>query len=221
MLVHERLRLGRFEPFFDTCSYFEYNSTLMENSKSSGTQTILWWILWITLTIVSFFLAVAFWTPLIAKHLGSVRESRNAILWVTAVFSTWMVFLVPMIVFMYQKVDKAYEDARIRREQNANRFRSILVPEEKRRVNSVISQKLSAYAPTVNGGHLVNAVLSNGSKIESVFISECREVLGVYNARELIFEGKDIQDIELVDLNHPPAFLPALWLRLDGATQPT
>jgi len=189
----------------------------MANAKSKGTQTILWWVAWITLTIVSFFAAAAFWTPVIAKYLGSVRESRNAIIWVVAVFGSWMVFLVPLIVVMYQKVDKVYEDARIRREENANRFRSILIPEEKRRIASSISQKLASAAPTVNGGHLVNATLSNGSKIENVFISECREVLGVYNARELSFEGKDILDVELVDMNNPPAFLPALWLRLDGA----
>ena len=191
----------------------------MAPSKSKGTQTIFWWVAWITLTIVSFFVAAAFWTPVIAKYLGSVRESRNAIIWVTAVFGTWMVFLVPMIVFMYQKVDKAYEDARIRREDNANRFRSILVPEEKRRIPSHLSQKLAGITPTVNGGHLVNVTLQNGSQVPHVFISECREVLGVYNARDLTFEPSNIRDIELVDMNTPPAFLTTSWLRLDGATQ--
>jgi hypothetical protein len=190
----------------------------MDNAKSKGTQTILWWVAWITLTIVSFFAAAAFWTPVIAKYLGSVRESRNAIIWVIAVFGSWMIFLVPLIVVMYQKVDKVYEDARIRREENANRFRSILVSEDKRRILPAIAQKLAAVPPTVNGGHLVDVTLENGTRIESVFISECREILGVYNARDLRFEGKDIRDIELVDMNHPPTFLPALWLRLDGAT---
>ena len=190
----------------------------MVNAKSKGTQTILWWVAWITLTIVSFFAAAAFWTPFIAKYLGSVRESRNAIFWVIAVFGTWMIFLVPLIIVMYQKVDKVYEDARIRREDNANRFRSILVPEEKRRIPAHLSQKLAAFAPTVNGGHLVNLTLQNGSQIPSVFISECREVLGVYNARELTFEPMDIRDLELVDMNTPPNFLTTSWLRLDGAT---
>lgn len=190
----------------------------MANTKSKGTQTILWWVAWITLTIVSFFAAAAFWTPVIAKYLGSVRESRNAIIWVIAVFGSWMIFLVPLIIVMYQKVDKVYEDARIRREDNANRFRSILVPEEKRRIPAHLSQKLAVLAPTVHGGHLVNVTLQNGSQIPSVFISECREVLGVYNARELTFEPKDICDFELVDMNTPPTFLTTSWLRLDGAT---
>lgn len=188
----------------------------MANSKSKGAQTILWWVGWITLTIVSFFAAAAFWTPVIAKYLGSVRESRNAIIWVIAVFGTWMIFLVPLIIVMYQKVDKVYEDARLRREDNANRFRSILVSEEKRRIPAHLSQKLTGLAPTVNGGHLVNVTLQNGSRVPNVFISECREVLGVYNVRELTFEPKDIRDLELVDMNAPPAFLTTSWLRLDG-----
>lgn len=192
----------------------------MATGKSKGTQTILWWVAWITLTIVSFFAAAAFWTPIIAHSLGSVRESRNAIIWVTAVFGTWMVFLVPLIVFMYQKVDKAYEDARIRRENNANRFRSILVPEEKRRIPESVSQKLAKLPLTISGGHLVNITLENGAQVPNVFISECREVLGVYNARELTFEAKDIRDFELVDMNTPPVFLTTSWLRLDGATAP-
>jgi len=192
----------------------------MTKTASQGTQTILWWVAWITLTIVSFFAAAAFWTPLIANHLGSVRQSRNAIIWVAAVFGTWMIFLVPLIVFMYQKVDKAYEDARIRRENNANRFRSILVPEEDRRIPAKLSEKLAALPLTVNGGHLVNITLQNGSQIPNVFISECREVLGVYNARQLTFAAKDIHDLELVDMNTPPVFLTSLWLRLDGATAP-
>lgn len=190
----------------------------MTISKSKGVQTILWWIGWITLTIVSFFAAAAFWTPVIAHQLGSVRDSRNAILWIIAVFGTWMIFLVPLIIFMYQKVDKAYEDVRIRREQNANRFRSILVPEEKRLIPAVLSEKLATYPATVNGGHLVNITLQNGIVISNVFISECREVLGIYDAREMTFDGNEIKDLELVNMQSPPLFLTTSWLRLDGAT---
>ena len=65
---------------------------------------------------LAFFAAAAFWTPWIAKHLGSIRETKNSIIWVTAVFGTWMVFLVPLIIVMYSRVDKVYEDARLRRE---------------------------------------------------------------------------------------------------------
>ena len=194
--------------------------TTLPKQKPKGIQTILWWVGWITLTILSFFVAAAFWTPLIAHHVGSVRETKPAILWVTAVFGTWMVFLVPLIIFMYQRVDKVYEDARIRREQNALRFRSIVVPIEKRRIPEKFSKKLAQVPETILGGHLVNVTLHSGEKIPTVFISERREILGIYDARELTFEGSQIAAVELVDMSKPPVFLTANWLRLDGATSP-
>src|SRR5205823_2536522 len=95
--------------------------------KASGTQTIFWWVVWITLTIASFFLAAAFWTPVIASKFGSIRETRTSVIWIVAVFGTWMAALVPLIIVMYSKVDKAYEDARLRREKAALRFKSISV----------------------------------------------------------------------------------------------
>ena len=190
------------------------------SSSKKGTQTILWWVGWITLTITSFFVAAAFWTPLIARHAGTVRNSKAAILWVVAVFGTWMVFLVPLIIFMYQKVDKAYEDARIRREEAALRFRSIVVPEARRRIPGRLCEKLAQVPETIAGGHLVNLTLKSGEKIENVFISGRREILGIYNAREMNFTGADLSDLELVDMTAPPAFLTAQWLRLDGVTSP-
>lgn len=191
------------------------SSNTSQKSKSGG-QTILWWIVWITLTIVSFFVASAFWTPLIARHFGSIHESKNAVIWVAAVFGTWIIFLVPLIVFMYQKVDKAYDDARIRREKSANQFRSISVEKSKRMLSSELSNKLAQYPNTIEGGQLVTVVLKNGDKISNVFVANRDEILGIYNAREFSFEGKEVADVEINDMSRPPFFVTANWLRLDG-----
>lgn len=188
--------------------------------SKSGTQTIFWWIVWISLTIVSFFAASAFWTPIIAKHYGSVRETKASIIWVVAVFGSWMVILVPLIILMYSKVDRAYEDARIRREKNAARFRSIFVEPAKRKVSDSIAKKLAQGPETIEGGYLVNAVLSDGRKIENVFISSQKELLGLYNETDLSFEGKDIVSVESIDWNQPPSFMANFWLRLDGVKAP-
>ena len=188
------------------------NSTV----KTSGTQTILWWLVWISLTILSFFAAAWIWTPIIAKYFGSVRETKAAIYWVAAVFGTWMIILVPLIVLMYSKVDKAYEDARNRREKNAARFRSLFVDPSKRLLPETLRKKIAGWPQTIKDGHLVNVTLADGRKVENVFISEAEEVLGIYNASEFSFEGKDVVEIEPVDFTQPPVFLANLWLRLDG-----
>ena len=185
--------------------------------KPGGTQTILWWVIWILFTIGSFFIAAAIWTPFIAKHFGSVRETRASLFWVISVFGTWMIILVPLIVLMYSKVDKVYEDARSRREKNAGRFRSIRVEPSKRTVSPAITEKLSSWPQTIEGGHLVNVRLKDGRSISNIFISEKKEVLGVYDATEFLFEGKDIADVEPIDFKKTPSFLANFWLRLDGA----
>lgn len=188
--------------------------------NKSSAQTIFWWVAWITLTIVSFFVAAAIWTPFIAAHFGSIRETRIAVLWVAAVFGTWLVILVPLIVVMYQKVDKAYEDARIRREKAALKFRSIFVPAEKRKLPQNAVGNLKGVPETIEGGYLTELVLKNGRHIPHVFVTSAHEILGIYNAHEMDFEGKDVQEICLTDMTAPPAFHATQWLRLDGVTSP-
>jgi len=188
--------------------------------KKSGTQTILWWIAWIVLTIVSFFIAAAVWTPIIAHHFGSIRETKAAVWWVGSVFSTWMVILVPLIIVMYQKVDKAYEDARNKREKAAMRFRSIHIESSKRELNPEVSKKLASLSETIEGGHLITAILKDGRRISNVFISDHKEITGIYDASELTFEGRDVVGIEPVNWEQPPHFLAMNWLRLDGVTAP-
>lgn len=184
--------------------------------QSKGSRTILWWVAWITLTIVSFFVASWFWTPLIAKHFGSVRETKAAVLWVTAVFGTWILFLVPLIIVMYSKVDKVYEDARLVREKKERSFRSIAVPTAKRTLSPALAEKISAWPADIDGGHLIHITLTNGRKIKNVFVANGKEILGIYNASEMNFDAGDVKTVEAVDWTHPPEFIPQLWLRLDS-----
>ena len=188
--------------------------------KSSGTRTIFWWVVWITLTIASFFVAAAFWTPFIAKKFGSIHETRNSVIWIVAVFGTWMAALVPLIIMMYSKVDKAYEDARLRREKSALRFKSIPVDKSKRLLPSGLAAKLEHSPEAIQGGHLVTLLLKDGRRVPNVFIAGKTEILGIYDAEELNFEAGDIREIELSDLNTLPPFLTSHWLRLDGVTAP-
>jgi hypothetical protein len=187
--------------------------------KKSGGRTIVWWVGWITLTILSFFAASAVWTPWIARRFGTIHDKQTAALWVAAVFGTWMVMLIPLIIVMYQKVDKAYEDARIRREKNANRFRSIFIEKSKREIPAEVAKKIDTVPETIAGGHLVTAVLKDGRAIPNVFIAN-KEILGIYNASEMDFEGKDVVAVELTDMSRPPVFQMPQWLRLDGVLPP-
>src|SRR3990167_5619830 len=92
--------------------------------ESAKEYPVLWWVGWIVLTIASFFVSCYFWTGFIAKHVGPMDQNGVPILWVAAVFGSWMVLLVPLIIVMYNKVDRSYEDARMHRESEMQKKRA-------------------------------------------------------------------------------------------------
>ena len=193
-----------------------------------GDHSVWWWMGWITLTIVTFFIACAFWTPFIAKHVGTMNAPAAPVWWVTAVFGTWMVFLVPLIIVMYNKVDRAYEDARIQREKitfekksKLSPVRSVFIPEQERLLSDSLAKKVKKMPLTIKRGHLVHVILNNGRKVENVFILDDREVLGVYGHQKAPFQVSEIADILAVDLDGLPAFETGQWLLLDGAGSAT
>jgi hypothetical protein len=193
-----------------------------EKKKTTG---VWWWIGWIILTIVSFFAACYLWTPLIAKHVGTMDKPWAPILWITAVFGTWMVLLIPLIVVMYAKVDKAYEDARMSREAaqlkkvalapNGPRF--IFTEPSERALPKPLSDKLKKMPEAIRRGHLVKVTLKDGRQFDNVFIHDKREVLGIYGQTQMPFLTADVSDLEPVDLDKLPRFTQDNWLRLDGA----
>ncbi|MBI4432400.1 MAG: hypothetical protein HY592_02825 [Candidatus Omnitrophica bacterium] len=193
-----------------------------KNSKSS--QTVLWWIGWIVLTIASFFVSCAFWTNFIAQHVGPMQQKDVPILWVTAVFGSWIVLLIPLIIVMYAKVDKAYEDSRMAREaaelekaRHLFPIRSVLVDPKDRLLESRWRDTLKSLPETMKKGHLVHLVLRDGRWIENVFIHDKKEILGIYNAGSMDFKSQDIAGVEPADLSHlPKNFNTENWLRLDG-----
>jgi hypothetical protein len=185
-------------------------------------STVIWWLIWISLTIGSFFLAVWFWTPFIAERFGSIKNPHVTLVWIVAVFGSWLAALIPLMILMYWKVDKAYEDARIGREMRREKFKdkvkikAVLIPESKRIVSKLIVERLKKIPHTIKGGHLITAVLKDGRRFENVFVSGRKEVLGIYGLDEMPFEAKDVVDFEPADLTRPPDFTQKAWLRLDG-----
>jgi hypothetical protein len=191
--------------------------------SADGKTTVAWWIGWITVTIVSFFICAWVWTWLIAKHYGPMTKAGAPLVWVICVFGSWMILLVPLIVIMYQKVDKAYEDARISREtreyekaKSNFRVRSVDMPESARLLSKELSTRLRSIPQAVKDGHLVTVQLKDGRRFENVFIKDRREVLGIYGVDAMPFEAGQIAAFEPADLDRLPKFTTEGWLRLDG-----
>lgn len=194
------------------------------NRLSQEDETnVTWWIGWIALTLAAFFASAGFWTWFLAKGGKSVQDVDTAKKWVFSVFGTWMAALLPLIIVMYQKVDRAYEKARLQREENETkkpRPRALYLAPEKRRLEEALVRKLKKLPATLKkgrtSGHLVTAVLKDGRRFENVFVANCSEIIGIYGYDDLPFETKEIADLEPVDLDRLLPFTEENWLRLDG-----
>ncbi|MCG3176013.1 MAG: hypothetical protein MOGMAGMI_00951 [Candidatus Omnitrophica bacterium] len=195
--------------------------------KDSALSAITWWVGWIAVTIVSFFVSCWFWTGHLARHYGTMDKPGAPLVWVVAVFGTWMILLVPLIVIMYAKVDKAYEDARIGREGDAYEkvrramgVRCLDIPQRSRVLAEPLRRKLKQWPETVRKGHLVHLILRDGRRVEHAFVLERREVLGVYDLSDRTFDPSAITDIEPIPQDRIPDFNSARWVRLDGVGLP-
>jgi hypothetical protein len=182
---------------------------------------VTWWVGWMALTIAAFFVSVGFWSWFFAKQGGNIQDPGAAARWVFAVFGTWMLALLPLFIVMYQKVDRAYERARARREENQLPGpKAIYIDPAKRMLQDSLAQKLKQWPATIKkgrqAGHLVTAVLKDGRRFENIFVANAREVLGIYGQTDLPFEVSEIADFEAVNLEKIPSFSEENWLRLDG-----
>ncbi len=191
----------------------------MEN-KAEKDYTVLWWIGWITLTILSFFVSYSFWTGFIAKHVGPMDQKGVPLIWVAAVFGTWMVLLVPLIILMYNKVDRSYEDARIKRDGDNQKkiisnlgFKIMRSPVEGRLLPKEIQKKLKKMPRTLNQGQLVALKFENGKRLENVFVLAHEEIVGIYDA-DWKFDAKNVVDVEILDPGKTMPVEHEKWMRL-------
>ena len=192
--------------------------------KKQSDNTVLWWIGWITLTILTFFASSYLWTGFIATHVGGMDQKGVPFIWVASVFGTWMILLVPLIVIMYNKVDRVYEDTRIKREKATEGVRRAAsgikfdpLPESDRQLDEDLVQKIKKMPWLVNKrGNLVTVTLKNGRRIDHVFVVDRQEVVGVYGYDKAPFRAGDIVDVRAVDENALPDFKTDQWLRFDS-----
>ena len=189
---------------------------------------VLWWVGWIVLTILSFFVSCWFWTGFIADHVGDVSQKGVPILWVTAVFGSWMVLLVPLIIVMYNKVDRAYDEAREKREEEARKLlagrfpvRAIHIAEERRLLPKPLRQKLRRSPKTLKQGQLVALEFKNGQRLENAFIFGGEEIVGVYGRGDFPFDARDAVGVELLDPGQTQPVEYEKWLRLKSFEEET
>lgn len=135
-------------------------------------------------------------------------------LWARNVFASWLVLVLPFLIYLYKKADEIYKAALKRQTHLGPQFQTSFLDQSKRLLPEAVAEKLRSFPETLQGGHVVNVVLKDGRKVPDVFVFRGQEILGIYNASAPSFEGNDIADFEPV--TNLPAYEESKWLRLDG-----
>jgi len=134
--------------------------------------------------------------------------------WAKAVFGTWMGMAVPFLVVMYRQADRIFTRA-VARQTYVPGYRTAAIPLERRLLPDPLAKKLGSYPPVLPNGHVVTALLRDGTRVPHVFILKGREILGVYDRPELGFDASDLADLEPQRPEDLPAYDESKWLRLD------
>jgi uncharacterized membrane protein len=189
--------------------------------EERGEHTVFWWVGWTVLTIVTFFVPCYLWTKFIAAKYGSMDQPGIPVLWVALVFGSWMVLLVPLIIVMYNKVDRGYEDARLAREKQAlellaTRFpvKAIEIEEARLLLPKAVKSRLKRLPKTVKKGQLVTLKMRDGTLVPDVFVFENSEIVGVYGRTDFPFDAREAVEAKLEDAGKAMPVDYDRWLRI-------
>ncbi|MBI3312804.1 MAG: hypothetical protein HYZ83_01025 [Candidatus Omnitrophica bacterium] len=171
------------------------------------------WLLGMGTFVGLLILSCFFWSLALKGQIHqNVSQGFNSV-WAKAVFGSWLLLLMPFLIFMYRKADQIFKDATIRQTQTGPKFRTVFVEKAKRRLPEKVAGKIKNFPSMFHEGYLMNLILKDGRKIPHVFIVN-NEILGVYDRLELGFNAEDVSDIE--PLEKIPNYEESKWLRLDA-----
>jgi len=174
------------------------------------------WFLGMGLYIGWLIVSSFFWSFLLRSQIHTTTALGLDRHWAKAVIGSWLVALIPFLIFMYRQADKIFKNA-LERQTATPRYRSIFVEPSKRLLPSSLADKLKNKKPVLRGGHVVEVLLKDGRRVPHVFILNSREILGVYDRMDLGFDVEEVLDLEPTALDRLPAYEEPKWLRLDGA----
>ena len=174
------------------------------------------WLPTMTLFIGVLILSALFWSQVYRQSI--LDESRHGLdlAWAKAVFSSWLIVLLPFLVWMYKKADQIYKAALKRQAMPQPIFRTTFVERSKRLLPSAVTERIRLVSPTLEKGHVVDLILRDSRRIENVFIFNRSEILGIYDREQFDFTAHDVAHIEAVEVEKRSLNEESKWLRLDG-----
>lgn len=153
------------------------------------------------------------WTWILRERLFPDQPGLDRT-WMKAIFSTWFMILIPLLVWMYRKADSIFETANARQTYQPQ-FKIHWIEPEKRQLPDELVQQIKKTEPTIPGGYLVNARLKNGSVLKHLFVLNGREVAGVYDPTVLDFDVSEFEALSVLESDCLPHFEETKWVRFN------
>jgi len=160
-----------------------------------------------------FIASTVFWSWFFKKRIFPDTPGFDP-LWTKAVFSSWLLVLIPLLVWMYRKADRIFENAHARQTYEPG-FKIHWIEPEKRLLPEALAKQISKSKPTIPGGHLVNARLKNGQEIQHLFILNGKEVAGIYDPLILDFDVSRLAELSILENDNLPVFDESKWVRFN------
>jgi hypothetical protein len=137
--------------------------------------------------------------------------------WAKAVFSSLIVILIPLLVWMYRSADSIFKTAN-ERQTYEPKFRSHWLEPEKRLLPPAVSEAIKKHKQTLPGSHVVTARFKNGEVLSHLFVSNNKEVVGAYDPPKLDLDASQIEEVSVLDPNTLPVYDESKWVRFNIRT---
>ncbi len=172
------------------------------------------WLLGMGIFVGFLVTSLFFWSFIFKDRLAAHAAALDRG-WAKAVFASWLLLLIPLLIWMYRMADILFRSAAARQTYEPG-YKSIFVETSKRLLPENLSEKLKKEPFTLPKAHVVTLMLKNGAQIPHVFVMNAREILGIYDRETMDFSAGDITDLKVACKDELLPYEETRWLRLDG-----
>ena len=170
------------------------------------------WLTGMGFFIGAFVVSAFVWGLVFKQRLLSGTPGLDPV-WMRAVFSTWVIILVPLLIWMYRSADRIFKTANERQTREPAFQRQWVTP-DRRLLPQALSEKLQKEKPTLSGGHLVKGRFKNGD-VWPLFILNGREVIGAYDYSKTDFDASQLIDVAVEEPVKLPIPDESRWVRFN------
>ena len=171
------------------------------------------WLTGMGFFIGLFVLSAFFWSWALKARIFPDTPGLDPV-WMKAVFASWLVILIPLLIWMYRSADAIFKTANERKSIEP-RFKAHWIDPEKRLLPAALAEKVRSHKPTLPGAHVVTGRLKSGEFLPHLFILNAKEVIGAYDPQKIDLDASQLEDVIVLDPSKLPVYDESKWVRFN------